>query len=251
MASFFEKLKKGMGIEETGEIEEASFAEDSQNETEEPEETTVSSRVFLRSQPASEETEVSSSAPFRGKSASEEKPARKKRTRKPRKIEVGEDTAASPAPSRGRPTVEEQLIEAKAEQKKPSFTPVTTKTLAGKKNIEVEEKWLEAEGELAIDVYQTENEVVIQSAIAGVRPENLDIAIERDILTIRGNREKPFEESGDYFTQECYWGPFSREVVMPVEVDPERVEATMKDGILTIRIPKMLREKLRKIKVRI
>ncbi|KPJ73727.1 hypothetical protein AMJ48_00220 [Parcubacteria bacterium DG_74_1] len=147
--------------------------------------------------------------------------------------------------------MEEQLIEAKREQKESSSVPPATEPLTDKKPIEVEEKWLEAEGELAIDVYQTENEVVIQAAIAGVRPENLDIAIERDILTIRGNREKPFEESGDYFTQECYWGPFSREVVMPVEVDPERVEAAMKDGILTIRIPKMLREKLRKIKVRI
>ncbi|HUW71960.1 MAG TPA: Hsp20/alpha crystallin family protein [Candidatus Humimicrobiaceae bacterium] len=251
MASFFEKLKKGMGIEESGEIEESSFAEDPESKTEEAEKTTASSSVS-----------------FRGKSASEEKPVRKKRARKPKKIEVEEAVTSSPASLKGksavgeaaaislaspqgRSAVEEQLMKVKAEQKKSSFAPVETETPASKKNIEVEEKWLEAEGELAIDVYQIENEVVIQSAIAGVKPENLDIAIERDILTIRGNREKPFEESGDYFTQECYWGPFSREVVMPVEVDPERVEATMKDGILTIKIPKMLREKLRKIKVRI
>ena len=234
MASFFEKLKKGMGIEESGEIEETSLAEGSENKTEEAEETTVSFPASLRGEPAGQE-----------------KPVKKRKSRKPKKIAVEEAMAVSPVSSRSKSTVEEKLLEAKTEQqKKPSFTPLATEPLAGKKNIEVEEKWLEAEGELAIDVYQTETEVVIQSAIAGVRPENLDIAIERDILTIRGNREKPFEESGDYFTQECYWGPFSREVVMPVEVDPERVEATMKDGILTIRIPKLLREKLRKIKVR-
>jgi HSP20 family protein len=116
---------------------------------------------------------------------------------------------------------------------------------------EKKEKWFEAEGQLAIDVYQTETELVIQSAIAGVKPEDLDISIERDIINIRGNRPKPFEEKGDYFTQECYWGPFSREVILPVEVDPERAEALMKDGILTIRLPKLLREKRRKIKVRI
>jgi HSP20 family molecular chaperone IbpA len=234
MTSFFEKLKKGMGIEESGEIEETSFAEESENETEGAKEITPSSVALSRDKPTAEEKTV-----------------RNKKIRKPRKIEVGEDTDISPVSSRDRSTVEEQLMKTKIEQKKPSFAPLTTEALTGKKNIEAEEKWLEAEGELAIDVYQTENEVVIQSAIAGVKPENLDIAIERDILTIRGNRERPFEESGDYFTQECYWGPFSREVVMPVEVDPERVEAMMRDGILTVRIPKMLREKLRKIKVRV
>ena len=135
----------------------------------------------------------------------------------------------------------EELPAEKVEEKKPAEAPA----LAGK------EKWFETEGELAIDVYQTESHLVIQSAIAGVKPEDLDISMERDIITIKGIRQKPFEESGDYFTQECYWGPFSREVILPVEVDPDRAEATMKDGILTIRIPKILREKKRRIKVRI
>lgn len=116
-------------------------------------------------------------------------------------------------------------------------------------------QWAEAfeepGGQLAIDVYQTENNLVIQSAIAGVSPENLEITMERDIVSIKGVREKPFEEKGDYFTKECYWGLFSRQVIMPVEVDPDRAEASMKEGILTIRIPKILREKKRVIKVRI
>jgi HSP20 family protein len=234
MASFFEKLKKGMGIEESGEIEEASFAKDSENEAEKTKEIRISSRAPLQNQPASRE-----------------KPVKKKGGRKSKKIEVEEGMVTSPVYSQGKSTVEEKGLEAKAGQKNPPFAPVATENLVGKKDTGVEEKWLETEGELAIDVYQTETDVVVQSAIAGVKPENLDIAIERDILTIRGNREKPFEETGDYFTQECYWGPFSREVVMPVEVDPERVEATMKEGILTIKIPKLLREKLRRIKVKI
>ncbi|GAH21149.1 unnamed protein product, partial [marine sediment metagenome] len=68
--------------------------------------------------------------------------------------------------------------------------------------------------------------------------------------------EKSFEDTaystapGNYFAQECYWGPFSREVILPVEVDPSRVEAAMKEGILTIRIPKILREKKRKISIK-
>ncbi|MFH0788742.1 MAG: Hsp20/alpha crystallin family protein [Pseudomonadota bacterium] len=109
----------------------------------------------------------------------------------------------------------------------------------------------EPTGQLAIDVYQTESDLVIQSAIAGVRADNLEISMERDVITIRGTREKPFKEEGDYFTQECYWGTFARQIIMPVEVDPDSAEASMKEGILTIRIPKILREKKRTIKVRI
>ena len=117
-----------------------------------------------------------------------------------------------------------------------------------------EKKWpsfSEAEeGQLAIDIYQTEQDLVIQSAIAGVKPENLDISMEKDIIRIKGSREKPFEEKGDYFSQECFWGLFSREIILPAEIDPERAMAEMKNGILTIRIPKILREKKRRIVVR-
>ena len=124
------------------------------------------------------------------------------------------------------------------------------------KDVKGKEKWFEPEGQLAIDVYQTRNELVIQSAIAGVKPENLDISMEGDVIIIRGSREKLFEDAThpttpeNYFAQECYWGPFSREVILPVEVDPGRVEATMKEGILTIRIPKILRERKRKINIK-
>jgi len=100
---------------------------------------------------------------------------------------------------------------------------------------------------LAVDVYQTENELVIQSAIAGVKSEDLDISLEGDVITISGERKKPFEEKEDYFSQECYWGKFSRQIILPVEVDPNRIEASLKDGILTIRAPKLLKEKKRKI----
>ena len=116
---------------------------------------------------------------------------------------------------------------------------------------EEKEEWFEPEGQLAIDVYQTENELIIQSTIAGVKSENLDVSLEKDIIAIKGCREKPFEKEGDYFTQECYWGSFSREIIMPVEVDPSRALAELKEGILTIRIPKIVREKKKKIIVKI
>lgn len=106
-------------------------------------------------------------------------------------------------------------------------------------------------GQLAVDVYQTETELVIQSAIAGVKADSIDISLEGDMVTITGTREKPQEDSErNYIYQECYWGPFARQIMMSVEVDPSRTEASLKDGILTIRIPKIDKEKKRKIVVK-
>ena len=123
-----------------------------------------------------------------------------------------------------------------------------------KAQVKGEEKpkdWLEPEGQLAIDVYQTDSYIVIQAPVAGIRKEDLDISIENDVVTIRGNREKPSEtEERNYFYQECYWGPFSREVILPDEGDPSRVEAIMKEGILTLKIPRIEREKKRKVQIK-
>ena len=102
-----------------------------------------------------------------------------------------------------------------------------------------------------MDVYLTERDVVIQATIAGVKPEHLDIAIENDVVTITGERENPNQdEERNYYTQECYWGPFSRQVILPEEVDINTVEAIIKDGIFTLRLPKLDKQKVRKIKVR-
>jgi HSP20 family protein len=117
-----------------------------------------------------------------------------------------------------------------------------------KKN-EEKEKWLEPEGELAVDMYQTEEELVILSTIAGVKREDLNIYLEGEILFIEGERKKPIQENGDYFLQECYWGKFSRKIVLPVEINPEKISATFKDGILIIRIQKISKERKRKIKI--
>lgn len=96
----------------------------------------------------------------------------------------------------------------------------------------------DAEGQLTIDVYQTENDVVIKSTIAGVKPEDLDVSINNDMVTIRGERKNEEEVTGEnYYYQECYWGSFSRSVVMPTDIIPEKAEASLKNGILTIRLP--------------
>ncbi len=113
------------------------------------------------------------------------------------------------------------------------------------------EQPIESEGQLTIDVYQTNDDIVIKSTIAGVKPENLDVNINNDMVTIRGERQQDEEISGDnYYYQECYWGPFSRSVILPVEIVADKAEATMKNGILTLKLPKADTTKTRKIQVR-
>ena len=113
------------------------------------------------------------------------------------------------------------------------------------------EDWLsEYEGQLTIDMYQTKDNVIIKSTIAGVKPEDIDVTIANDMVTIRGERKRDFDASSeDYFYQECYWGSFSRSVVLPVDVDIEGVSADLKDGILTVLLPKAAKAKAKKIKV--
>ena len=110
----------------------------------------------------------------------------------------------------------------------------------------------QTEGELAIDVYETDGDIVIQSTIGGIKPEDLDISIENDLVTIRGNREKSVEEEGkNYIYQECYWGSFARKVILPEEVDETRAKASIKNGILTLVMPKLHRKKKRKVAVKL
>ncbi len=109
----------------------------------------------------------------------------------------------------------------------------------------------DAEGQLTIDVYQTETDVVIKSTIAGVKPEDLDVSINNDMVTIKGERKNEEKVSSEnYYYQECYWGSFSRSVVLPVEVVADKIEASLKNGILTIRLPKADTTKTKKIQVR-
>lgn len=109
----------------------------------------------------------------------------------------------------------------------------------------------EEDGQLAIDVYQDDDYVVIKSIVGGVRPEDLDLSVTSDMVTIKGSRERADEVSEDnYYYQECFWGSFSRSVILPCDIKTDQVEASMKNGILTIKMPKVEKNSATKISVR-
>jgi HSP20 family protein len=117
------------------------------------------------------------------------------------------------------------------------------------------EEWMneeEFEGQLAVDVYQTKDKIIVKAPIAGVKPEDIDVAISEDVVTIRGDRKDEFAvEKDNYYVQECFWGSFSRSVILPTSTVAEKAEASLKDGVLTIQIPKVVQEdKIKKIKVK-
>ncbi len=116
------------------------------------------------------------------------------------------------------------------------------------------EKWAKQEdsaGELAVDVYQTNDAIVIKALIAGVHPHSVDISLTREAVTISGSRsdEKEVEED-NYFQRELYWGSFSRTIILPEEVDVDLAEASEKHGVLVLRLPKINKKKETKLKVR-
>lgn len=116
-----------------------------------------------------------------------------------------------------------------------------------------QENWFneDYEGELSVDVYQNEDNIVVKSTIAGVKPEDLEIYVHNDLLTIRGKRETEAEESAsDYFFKECYWGGFSRSIILPVDVQVDKIEATLKNGILKIILPISKKSKQINVQVR-
>jgi len=107
----------------------------------------------------------------------------------------------------------------------------------------------QSEGQLTVDVLQDDDNIIIQAAIAGVTSAQLDISITNDMVTIKGRRPRPMIDPSRYYHQELYWGPFSRSIILPVEVDPDAVKASMKNGLLTITIPKLEKLRTKRIKV--
>jgi len=219
MANFFEKLKKGMDAEnmpeENGSLEEPAPLEP----PEEPEQS-----------PKIEKTSVISPLEV----IEVEKKVKQSKAKKKSKAKKSEIPASKP-------------VKKAPQKKKLEIKEVKGETLKNKS----EKTWFEPEGQLVVDLYEANGEIIIQSAIAGINPENLDISIDNDMVIIKGKRERLEEESNkNYFYQECHWGYFSREIILPNEIDAKRSEATMKNGILTIRMPKIERQGKKKLVVK-
>jgi HSP20 family molecular chaperone IbpA len=142
-------------------------------------------------------------------------------------------------------------MEEEPEEQVKGFQEFAKAEKEGKKN---GNHWIEEENEeaeLAVDVYQSPTDIFVQTMIAGVNPDDIEISVARDIVTIHGKRE---EDRGideeNFFTKELYWGKFSRTISLPREVEPEQVEATEKHGLLTIKVQKVDKDKTNNIKVK-
>lgn len=129
----------------------------------------------------------------------------------------------------------------------PQGTPSAQRTAA-------DDEWDEAEaampGQLAVDVYETRERLVVKARTAGVNKDDLDVSISDNQLTIRGTLSAgTTEEVENYFLQECFWGEFSRTIALPVPVKEEEIEAVLKDGVLTVSFGKVKQDTVKKIQV--
>lgn len=155
-----------------------------------------------------------------------------------------------PAPSAAKdiPLEKKQYVSAAIPLPKEA-PPIMEQTKSEEKNILPE--IAEEEGELTVDVYDHRDTFVIQSTVAGVAPENLDVVVAADRVTIRGTRTREEKiDDKNFHCKELFWGSFSRSVILPDEINDELAEATMKHGLLTIRLPKKKRGATQKLKVR-
>ncbi|MDO8590337.1 MAG: Hsp20/alpha crystallin family protein [bacterium] len=109
----------------------------------------------------------------------------------------------------------------------------------------------EEEAQLTVDVYQTPSEIIIKTMVAGVKPEDLDVSITRDSVTIRGKRSEDRTISNDeYFHHELYWGSFARAITLPEEIDVDGAEAVEKHGMLVLHLPKLDKNRQAKLRVK-
>jgi len=109
----------------------------------------------------------------------------------------------------------------------------------------------EEEGQLTLDIFREGDDIVVQAFVAGVTSPDLDVSITQDMLTIRGKRQTQREVNREnYYYRELYWGTFSRSVMLPEEVDVDSAQASTKNGLLTIRLKKLDRNKTSKLQVK-
>lgn len=105
-------------------------------------------------------------------------------------------------------------------------------------------------GILTVDVYQTADDIIIKSTIAGATADELDISVTNEVVTIKGSRKMEDKISAhDYYYQELYWGSFSRSIILPEEIDADNAKASLKNGVLTLKLPKLAKNKTKKLRI--
>lgn len=141
----------------------------------------------------------------------------------------------------------------KWEKNKKNNEIVESDDFFNKATAQTEDKWIneeDYEGQLSVDVYEDGDNIVIKSTIAGVKSEDVDISINNEMITIKGRRQQNETINEDnYYYQECYWGSFSRSIILPVEIQPDKVDASLKNGVLKIILPKEKKSKSVSVKI--
>jgi HSP20 family protein len=119
--------------------------------------------------------------------------------------------------------------------------------------VQPSDDWDEEEmvpGQLALDVYETKERLIVKARTAGVNKSDLDVSIADNTLTIRGTLSAGEESDVEnYFLQECYWGEFSRSIALPIPVKEDEIEALLKEGVLTISFTKVKQDTVKKIQI--
>ncbi len=138
--------------------------------------------------------------------------------------------------------IKSNIVEEKEEKKKPK------KEIKIKVDEKSEKKpssdWLQSKGQLAADIYETDDAFCVQAPIAGVSQEDIEIFVENNMLIIKSERKEPEStKQKKYFYKECYWGPFSRQTILPEDVDTQKIKASFKKGLLLVSIPKTKTER--------
>ena len=138
-------------------------------------------------------------------------------------------------------------------KKKQKKTPGDRKFLSRRKKEKIaQEEWLPdiGQGQLVVDIYEKDNFLIIESTIAGIKAQDIDITVEPDLIIIRGEKQRPEGfDSRHYYYQECFWGKFFRTLVLPCPIKPTQVKANFKNGILIISLPKA-EEESKRIKIK-
>ncbi len=228
MASFIDKLKKGMQVEEIISSDEGEVEEEVKEETEKTREKAEEKNLKEKNK--------------------KEKEKEKKDNPKITKTKIGQKRKSN-RKEEGKTTMKRRSNRKEEEGKQKIAVNNESSDKENNQKMFEENSLDKEKGELAIDLYQTDRDIVIQAAIAGINPEDLDISIENDMIIIEGERRKPIIDNNekDYFFEECYWGKFSREIILPEEIDISSIQASLKNGILTIRMTKSQKNKKKKI----